>query len=218
MSASTLRIITSGTVPTRSSLQAAAQRVARRVPSPATQAVREQMAALSGQWSTTLSESQRRGFVALGQIYSVTTGKTTSSGKEVFISINFARWQANMGPLYDAPFAPDKANTVGDYTLTATMVATALTLKAVSADFVGLLLVTALKPQSAGTIVMDTTKYKTLLTCDGISGGFLDVSDEYQGAFSQVAPDTRVGLCLTPITPLGFYGVSVYRDTLVMAE
>lgn len=198
--------------------QAAAQTVARRAPSPRQQIVNQRLRMLSKLWPQ-LSDSERQSFFRLGQRYSVNATKSTSSGKSLFVSLNFTRLIAGMDILRSVGVLPEATIEIPDYTLAATRTGDALAITIAPAiAYAGLARLMAIRPQSPGVTVLDKSKYQDIEVFSSLPGGAtLDITSAFTAVFGPADVGNRVGVCLTPISPMGFLGAPLYHDTLVVA-
>lgn len=216
---SALRLVNSAAVEAAhaSSAQDAARKRAARVPSPAAQLAQQRLAMLSQMYSRTLTDDQRRAYATLAQSYPV--GKTGSTqARSCFISLNSSRLQVGMNVLLDPGPFRDVNAPIPAYTLTASYVNGNFLLavtpdKAFSGSIVS---VSATKPLSGGVMLIPQTAYQFLLSTGTLPLSGLDLSDAYVNALGRPAVvGTRVGVCLTPVSAVGFPGPSLYRDLLV---
>ncbi len=200
--------------------QEAARKRAARVPTPAEQMAQQRLTLLSQTYSLVLSDDQRRAYKTIAQRFPV--GKTGSTAaRACFIALNTARLQAGMDILLDASAVQlrDMLPSFPAYTLSATVTAGVFSLKiALAADWIGRYLVTATRPLSSGVMEISRSAYQLILSEDFMPAVEYDVATAYQNTFRLTAAvGTRVGVCITPLSPIGFPGTAVFHDALVTA-
>ena len=203
-------------VPTTPAQDAARKRAAR-VPSPAAQVTQQRLALLSQTYTHVLTDDQRRAYKLLAQVYPV--GKTGSTkARACFISLNSSRLQAGMSILLDPGQIREMAQAIEGFTLTASNVAGRFQMNVVpdAAFTANRTIITATRPLSPGRMEIARTDYLFVTTADTIPAAGLDLSQPYVDAVGlPAAAGMRVGVCLTPITPVGFPGSSLYQDVIV---
>ncbi len=212
-----LRIVSAATSAAATPQQNAARIVAARTPSPSQQSATTRLDWISSLWAT-LTDLERASFVALGQNYSVSATKTTSSGKNLFVHLNTYRDLCGMDILTMAPTYPDKLGKLPDFSLDIANASGAFSVAITPfAAFAHMVIVGATRPLTAGTVLVRRKDYQILEVMPSLAVGTFDVASGYAAVFKVPNVGNRVGVCLTPVSENGFLGQTLYHDAVVAA-
>lgn len=198
-----------------------AQRRPKRIRTPFQQQVTANMSLISRTWRT-LTDRQREGWIAFGQTWSPTPGKSTAKGITVFQALNAVRLNTHQADILRyAPVQPDFIGKLPAFTITAARpvpaaatlalsdapaATPAFALSLQSPAFDTPVQILATRPLSPGISRPKPQDFRPITFLPALSGTPLSLSDAYAAQFPLPPAGMKLAIQIVPVTESGFKG------------